>query len=285
MDNNRPLYQIHSLHCAYGQGATVLAVPELSIQAGQIVIVLGKSGSGKSTFLESLALMNDTIKSGEVLFTPPSTGESFELSTIWRAESENMPAAIRAAHYSFVFQQTNLMSHFTVPENIYITMMIQGAMEADCAREAESLMKRIGLDKLELSRKVTELSGGQRQRVAFARAIIAGFDVLFGDEPTGNLDDVNANEIMSMLVDYIHHKENTYPKTAIIVTHNIDLALQYADAILIINKEKGLQHGYIDSQALYLRNNQHRDIIWTNGQLSYPVQAFREFLVQHFYLQ
>ncbi len=277
------IYKIKNLECSYAGNNVVLSVPDLIISPGQIVVVLGKSGYGKSTLLETLALMNHTIHKGEVSFFPPSMGGKlqYELSKIWDIQNGNEAAKIRAAHFSFIFQQTNLMPNFTVYENIYITKMIQGFPEAVCRKETSDILDRIGLSSFESNRKVTEISGGQRQRVAFARAIISSFDVLFGDEPTGNLDEVNAKELLTVLADFIHDKSREFPTTAIIVTHNIEMAIEFADSIIVINKDNNA--GFINPSGVYSKQKMKGETIWKHGTESLNESAFTSYLRSQFF--
>lgn len=273
------IYRIKDLKCAYNKGETVLEIPELELSAGQIIIVLGKSGSGKSTLLETLALMNNTISEGQVFFSPPSMGdETHELGHIWRSRDPKLLGRIRAQCFNFIFQQTNLMPNFSVFENIYITKMIQGSTEEECKRDTAALLERIGLAGMEANRNVNTLSGGQKQRVAFARAVIANFDVLFGDEPTGNLDEVNANELMQLLQENIHQNNNKRKKTAIVVSHSIDLAVNYADAIVIINQDGKSGSGIIGADAMYCKTTNENGPCWSNGIKRFNNNEFVEEL-------
>lgn len=272
------MYTIKNLQCAYNDNNVVLSVPDLTIEPGQIVVVLGKSGYGKSTLLETLALMNNTIQKGSVTFSPPSLNGAlkYELQNIWKDRNAYKAANIRAAHFSFIFQQTNLMPNFTVYENVYITKMIQGYPEETCKKETKDILDRIGLSSLEANRKVTEISGGQRQRVAFARAIISSFDVLFGDEPTGNLDEVNARELLNVLSDFVKHNHNGVPVTAIIVTHNIDMAVEYANSIVIINKKQN--RGHIDPDCIFTKQEDQDIITWSDGKQKFNESSFTGYL-------
>lgn len=277
------LYTIENLHCAYNKHRLVLSVPKLEIEPGQIVMVLGKSGYGKSTFLETLALMNNPIQNGTVVFSPPSGGGqmAYELQKVWQNGQRGLPEQIRSQHFSFIFQQTNLMPNFSVYENIYITKMIQGYREDECHAETMDILDRIGLGRIEMSRNVTELSGGQRQRVAFARAIISSFDVLFGDELTGNLDEMNAHELMLLLSDFIHQRTNPHPKTAIIVTHSIEMAVSYADTIVLISRKNG--SGCIAPDSVYKRVPSGKGNEWTNDILTLTEASCRNYLKEQFF--
>ncbi len=280
---NNTLYTIRGLKCAYNGGETVLSVPALAIEAGQIMVVLGKSGYGKSTFLETLALMNNTIKEGSVEIIPPSLNgvKKYELASIWQTNDIQLQAGIRSAHFSFIFQQTNLMPNFSVYENIYITRMIQGCPIEQCQKETAEILDRIGLSHIDAKRNVTELSGGQRQRVAFARAIISSFDVLFGDEPTGNLDEVNTSELLSILAGFIHNSNSESPKTAIIVTHSIDMALKFGDSIVVIKKDEG--PAVIESVFRYRKQLQNGQTTWENEKTTLKEEEFKIYLRKQFF--
>jgi ABC-type lipoprotein export system ATPase subunit len=261
------LYTIENLKCGYNGTGVVLQVPSLQLRAGQTIVVLGKSGYGKSTFLETLALMNNTLLEGSILFNPPSLngGGPVEMAGMWgEPGSHERLAALRCRHFSFIFQQTNLMPNFSVYENIYITRMMQGFQPENCHKAARDILERIGMSGIDSKRKVTELSGGQRQRVAFARAVVSSFDVLFGDEPTGNLDEVNSLELLQLLNGYIKDNLNSHPKTAIIVSHSIDLAVRFADTIVVISYETGNGHGQILQDNVFHRDEAGGGTNWEN---------------------
>jgi ABC-type lipoprotein export system ATPase subunit len=278
------VFRIEDLKCGYIHDKLVLSVPFLELEAGKIIVVLGKSGFGKSTFLETLALMNNTIQKGKVLFTPPTLkGEGvFNLQEFWRNGHSELASGLRSNHFSFIFQQTNLMPNFSVFENIFITRMIQGYPEEECREETRKILEKIGLSGIEASRKVTELSGGQRQRVAFARAVISPFDVLFGDEPTGNLDEETSREIMALLADYIHFNGKEDQKTAIIVSHSIDLAIDFADLIVDITWNEALGCGEITRDQVFNRNTEKPKKLWHNEELSFSEADFSNYLRRNF---
>ncbi len=133
---------------------------------------------------------------------------------------------------SFIFQSTNLFSTLTAFENVLITPLLQGVSRAEAIEKAKDIFKKVKLDDQVAQKNITHLSGGQKQRLAFARAIVTNASVLFADEPTGNLDLANASILMKVLIDIIKEKE----KTAIIVSHDINLALNYATKIVLIDK-------------------------------------------------
>lgn len=283
MPDNHPVFVVDDLRCAYNPEETVLYIPRLEIKPGQILIVLGKSGIGKSTMLETLGLMNNPIQSGQVLFRPPGTHVPIDLAEVWKNNHRDVLAELRLKHFSFIFQQTNLMPNFSVFENIYITRMIQGIDRNQCLQETREILHRLGMEEVDQKRKVTSLSGGQRQRVAFARAFVSAFDVLFGDEPTGNLDEVNARELLALLADFIRNHPAEKPKTAIIVTHSIDMAVDYADAIVTIHKQNG--HGYMQPDSVFEKQLEGGEPSWTDGTTSLSSEEYKKRLKEEFSTQ
>ncbi len=249
MENNA-IFKISNLSCVYNQdrGNTIpaLVIDDLEIPRGKLTILLGESGIGKSTILETLGLMNDTVAKGSnLLFTPGNGDGDIQFATLWQRNDTEI-AGIRNKHFSFIFQSTNLMPNFTAYENICLTQMLQGKDQTSAVANAEKYMRMVGLGAVEKDKKAFELSGGQRQRLAFVRAITCEFSVLFGDEPTGNLDEGNSKELMTLLKNVI----NTENKSSIIVSHNIDLALEFGDQIIILTRSsKG--HGEILRQNIY----------------------------------
>src|SRR6185295_19963175 len=117
INNDNILFKITDLQCSYnGSKRPVLNIESLIIHRGKIVFLIGASGSGKSTLLETLGLMNNTLTKGEILFIP-NDSEQFEYSILWNKNQEYSIASIRKKHFSFIFQNTNLMENFTAYEN------------------------------------------------------------------------------------------------------------------------------------------------------------------------
>lgn len=252
---NQLIYDIVNLECQYIPGVTVLRIPELQIPRGKLVFLLGVSGIGKSTFIETLGLMNDTIHvkpETSIKFNAGKGEGELELRDIW-SQDNNSLSQFRNDHFSFIFQNTNLMPNFTAGENMCISMLIEGKPMAEVKEKVLDVMKKLNLEAELYDRKIQELSGGQRQRLAFVRAIIAGFDVLFGDEPTGNLDKDTGNKLMTILKDNLA----THNRTGIIVSHDIGLALDFADIILLLSKEGNGEDafGNFEQQYYLIRDN------------------------------
>ncbi len=225
-----PLFEIKELVCAYKRGRDVLKIDNLIIPANRLIVLIGISGSGKSTFLETIGLMNNTIKQGDVLFHPVAGQPPISLKELWKRENRDKSSMIRRDYFSFIFQNTNLMPNFTAHENACLSQLLQGIPKEQAMQRVRETMQEMGLGGVEEWKSAVELSGGQRQRLAFVRAITPNFTVLFGDEPTGNLDEFNSRELMLKL----RANLRSHQRSAIIVSHNIALSTEFADQLLIL---------------------------------------------------
>lgn len=283
-----PLFELQNMRCSYdkryreGQSRVVLEIEHLLIPRGKKVFIVGESGIGKSTILETLGMMNNTIVPGDdAHFTfYDSNAKPYDLRGMWR-EKDRVISDFRLRHYSFIFQSTNLMKNFTAFENIAFTRMLQGYSQFSCFQRTKKVLEDLGLEHVEPSRMAQELSGGQQQRLAFARAILPDFTVLFGDEPTGNLDAENAVRVMEILTRKLDEQDDA---SAIIVSHDMHLAVTFADVIIKIRKcirpkvhaeDEDIAYGVIDDSCVYMPN---ADRVWTNGKDCYPQDEFENFL-------
>ena len=193
----------------------VLRGVNLEINKGEVVAIVGPSGCGKSTLLHILGSL-DKADMGEIVIN--NTG----LSLL----SGNKLAAFRNKHIGFVFQFHHLLPEFTALENVCIPGWLAGRNKNEVKEKAESLLKILGLvDRNE--NKPNQLSGGEQQRVAVARALINNPDIVFADEPTGNLDSANAQELHQLFFDL----RKQFNQTFLIVTHNEELS-QLSDRTL-----------------------------------------------------
>ncbi len=237
----------------------VLEIHHLCIERGHKVFIVGESGIGKSTILETLGMMNNTIvpdaTSPRFLFHT-ADGHDVDLIELWLAGDAAL-SRFRRDHYSFIFQSTNLMPAFTAFENVAFTRMLQGYSRAECMERTRQVLADLGLDHIDEHRMVYELSGGQQQRLAFARAILPDFTVLFGDEPTGNLDPDNAERVMRIIANKLDAQAGA---TAIIVSHDMHLATTFADVIIKIRKavrpklhdtDEDITYGIIDEDCVF----------------------------------
>lgn len=279
MKENNNLFRINNLRCSYQDGKEVLRIENISIPRERLVILLGKSGCGKSTFLETLGLMNNTIVNGDVIYYPGNGTEGISYYTLWNKKKLNDVAQIRREYFSFIFQNTNLMPSFTTYENAYLTELIRGIPIQEASRKIANLLAELGLGEISHSRKTSEMSGGQKQRIAFIRAVASTFNVLFGDEPTGNLDVFNSRELLLFLQGNIRKNR----RSAIIVSHNIDLSLQFGDVIMLLSKADR-NNEYFELLPEHIFQREGREDIWKNhgkcnfrtDELSLKIQTILE---------
>ena len=193
----------------------VLKGVNITVQKGEVVSIVGPSGSGKSTLLHILGTL-DKADIGEV---------SMNDTHINLLNGKKL-SAFRNKHIGFVFQFHHLLPEFTAWENVCIPGWLANRKKNEVKEKAEELLKMLGLSH-RLENKPNEMSGGEQQRVAVARALINNPDIVFADEPTGNLDTANAKELHQLFFDL----RNKFNQTFLIVTHNEELA-QLSDRIL-----------------------------------------------------
>jgi len=272
---NDPVFKIKYLKCAYIPNNPVMEIEDLVIPRGKLLFVIGKSGIGKSTFIETLGLMNNTIASDDqtsILFYPADGSEQMELKDSWSMPNEKL-AAFRKNHFSFIFQNTNLMPNFSSGENMMMSLLINGKSREEAKAAVLRVMNRLSLPEEVFDKRITALSGGQRQRLAFVRAVTANFTVLFGDEPTGNLDENTADELMTILKQLIQEES----KTCVIVSHDLKLTQNFADIVIPITLNPINGIGEIKPSNIVRRDAGN----WTknNGQqIENPMNYFNEFL-------
>lgn len=283
------LFTIDHLRCSYdrpyreGISHVVLQIEHLELERGQRIFIVGESGIGKSTILETLGMMNNTIvPSVDTRFLfHDEDGRQTDLCRLWQ-DSDGAQSAFRRKNYSFIFQSTNLMRNFTAYENVAYTRMLQGYPRNECFELTRQVLKSLGLEHVGKERLPQELSGGQQQRLAFARAILPDFAVLFGDEPTGNLDSENAMRVMAVLAGQTEQRRDA---SAIIVSHDMHLATTFADVIIKIRKtmcpgqndgDENIAYGFIDETCVY-RSDAAR-LSWTNGVDHHGVSEFEDYL-------
>ncbi|NLJ52060.1 MAG: ABC transporter ATP-binding protein [Alcaligenaceae bacterium] len=187
----------------------VLRDINLSIAAGEQVAITGRSGSGKSTLLGLLAALDS-----------PSEGAIYLCGHPVHQLEEEQRAAVRLKHIGFVFQSFQLLPHLSALDNVMLPMRLLGSFDFNTAKErALDMLKRVGLSKQ--SQQIPKvLSGGEQQRVAIARALVLRPQVVFADEPTGNLDGETAAEIEHLFF-ALNKEQGT---TLIVVTHDLALA-------------------------------------------------------------
>lgn len=208
---NNPLLQAKNIIKTYNEDkirTNVLKGVNIDIYSNELTAIVGKSGSGKSTLLHILGTL-DKADSGEIIYK----GE--ELLKL----SDKKKAVFRNIHLGFVYQFHHLLSDFSALENVMMPMLIAGINKNDAKQRALELLEKVALSEKADSRP-SELSGGQRQRVAIARALANNPELILADEPTGNLDEKNAQMVFSLFEKLV--KEDKI--AVVIVTHDNSLS-------------------------------------------------------------
>jgi lipoprotein-releasing system ATP-binding protein len=208
------LLAAQNLHKRYGP-VEILKGVDVSIARGEVVSIVGSSGAGKSTLLHILGTL-DKADAGTVVLNGANITQLHG----------NALARFRNRHIGFVFQFHHLLPEFTALENVCIPGWLADSKKGDVKRRAEELLTLLGLSH-RLHNKPGAMSGGEQQRVAVARALINQPDIVFADEPTGNLDSANAKELHNLFFELRQKMTQTF----LIVTHNEELA-QLSDRIL-----------------------------------------------------
>lgn len=190
--------------------STVEALKGVSLEVAQreIVAIVGKSGAGKSTLLQILGTL-----------MPADSGKIEIAGKDISQLSERELATFRNQHIGFVFQFHHLLPEFTALENVMMPALIGGQSQAEARKRAVELLDLVGLAD-RMTHKPVELSGGEHQRVAIARALVCRPSVVLADEPTGNLDSTNRDEIQHLLMDL----RDRFDQTIVMVTHDMTLA-------------------------------------------------------------
>jgi putative ABC transport system ATP-binding protein len=193
---------------------TALASVNIKIQVGEFVAVMGPSGCGKSTLLNVLGLLDQ-----------PTEGEYYFLGQEVSKYSERQRAQLRKANIGFVFQSFNLIDELTVFENVELPLVYLGISSSEREKRVKNALEQMHIVH-RADHFPQQLSGGQQQRVAVARAIIANPQLILADEPTGNLDSANGQEVMKLLTNL-----NEAGTTIVMVTHSSEQA-NYAHRII-----------------------------------------------------
>ena len=190
---------------------------DLEIQKGELVAIVGASGAGKTSLLQILGTLDK-----------PDSGELFINGKPVHQMNDKAISNFRNSDIGFVFQFHHLLPEFTALENVAMPGLIKGKKNAEVKEKAMKLLKTLKVDQ-RATHKPSEMSGGEQQRVAVARALINSPSVVLADEPSGNLDSNNANDLHQLFVDL----KNDFNQTFIIVTHNRQLA-KLADRVIEI---------------------------------------------------
>ena len=193
----------------------VLSDISLNIMKGERITIMGSSGSGKTTLLQVMGGL-DTVTSGSIEIH----GESINKA------NENQKSDIRNRFLGFIYQFHHLLHEFTAQENVAMPLLIRGKGKESSMIESASILEKVGLSK-RLDHRPSEMSGGERQRAAVARALITKPSLILADEPTGNLDRGNGNQVMDLMLNI----QKEIQSSIVIVTHDLSIA-KTADRIL-----------------------------------------------------
>ena len=201
------MLKAQSVYKSYGQ-LKILKGVDLEVKQGEIVTIVGASGAGKSSLLNILGTLDK-----------PDSGKIFLNDTEISHLSNKHVSELRNRKIGFIFQFHHLLVEFDALENVCIPALIAGETRPNAEKKAIELLERLGLGE-RVRHKPAQLSGGEQQRVAVARALINKPALILADEPSGNLDSTNANELHELFVKL----RNEFDQTFVIVTHNEDLA-------------------------------------------------------------
>ncbi len=206
-----PIIEVEGLAKAYVNGDVrthALRGVDLRVERGEMLAVMGPSGCGKTTLLNCLAGIDD-----------PSEGVVRIAGTDLATLDDDTRTAYRAREMGFIFQFYNLLPVLSAAENVELPLLISGTAADESRERALASLGRVGLAEWQAHRPA-QLSGGQRQRVTIARALVNDPAIVWADEPTGDLDTANANEIMSLMQELNRERHQTF----VIVTHDPEIA-------------------------------------------------------------
>lgn len=218
-NDQKPVISVRKLRKVYMMGqehVVALHNIDLDIPRGEVCCIFGTSGSGKSTLLNQLAGLEKPTRGVVRIGGVP-------ISQL----NENQLAAFRQKHIGFVFQSYNLLPELTAAENVAMPLMFKGIDPDVRLLEAKKMLCRVGL-KDRMDHFPNQMSGGQQQRVGIARAFVTHPEVVFADEPTGNLDSVSSAEVLG----FLKRSVNELGQTIVMVTHDA-VAASYADRALV----------------------------------------------------
>ncbi len=201
------LIKLEKIDKIYKMGSNtqqVLFSLDMEINAGELIAIMGASGSGKSTVMNIIGLLDR-----------PTNGICSVHNKVINDISDDELAVLRNKTIGFVFQQFYLLSKFTAEKNVSLPLLYRGLSEKESSIKAKQILERVGMGD-RTHHKPNELSGGQQQRVAIARALIGDPEIILADEPTGALDSKTGKEVMNLFLE-LNRKEK---RTVIIVTHD-----------------------------------------------------------------
>ena len=216
----KPIITLRDVTKVYHVGSVdvhALRGVDLTVAPGELCCIIGRSGSGKSTLLNLLAGLE-----------PATSGEIIIANKHLERMNQSELILFRQKHVAFIFQSFNLMPYYTALENVAFPLSFRGVPKAVRLRRAKEALKTVGLES-HMKHKPSQMSGGQQQRVGIARALVTDPEIIFADEPTGNLDSNTSDEVMHAICKTVREKG----KTLIMVTHDPNMA-EFADKIINI---------------------------------------------------
>jgi ABC-type lipoprotein export system ATPase subunit len=291
--NKDSLFEFHNLIKRYDYNSSLeIRVKEsepAKIIRGKFNFILGPSGSGKSTLLYLLSLLNSPDKSKSELFYKSSVNGPIDDILAYSEENKN---ELRLNDFGFVFQRSHELKNFSVLYNIALPLLLQGFPKKDAMDKALDLLRYCSMEKLADGR-AGQLSGGQLTRLSLLRGVISDPKVLFVDEPTNNLDPASAENVISLLDTW---KKGDEDRTVVMVTHDVDIAINYGNHFLILNKKYKSNNGYLHSQlsAEFLSSSPSQDpkvkpdlqkTAEGNSISEMPKEDFKGFLYEIYYGQ
>lgn len=216
----KPIITLRDVTKVYHVGSVdvhALRGVDLTVAPGELCCIIGRSGSGKSTLLNLLAGLE-----------PATSGEIIIANKHLERMNQSELILFRQKHVGFIFQSFNLMPYYTALENVAFPLSFRGVPKPVRLRRAKEVLKTVGLES-HMKHKPSQMSGGQQQRVGIARALVTDPEIIFADEPTGNLDSNTSDEVMHAICKTVREKG----KTLIMVTHDPNMAA-FADKIINI---------------------------------------------------
>jgi lipoprotein-releasing system ATP-binding protein len=223
-EQKQTVLECRSVVRRFREGGSVLEVlsgVDLKIEPAERVAIVGASGSGKTTLLQIMGGLDD-----------PDEGQVFIDGQLMHGSREVSKGDLRNRYIGFVYQFHHLLPEFTAQENVAMPLLIRRETKADALRQAKNLLARVGLGE-RLTHKPGELSGGERQRAAVARALITRPQLVLADEPTGNLDAGNGEQVLKLMLE-LNEELRT---SLVIVTHDQSIATRM-DRILMLEDGK-----------------------------------------------
>ena len=234
-----------------GNKVEALRNVNFTVEEGEFVAIMGESGSGKTTLLNILAAL-DKPTAGRVIL------DGADVSAI----RESQVASFRRDNLGFVFQDFNLLDTFSIEDNIYLPLVLQGKKYEEMKEKLTPIARRLGLKEI-LRKYPYEVSGGQKQRASVARAIITDPKIILADEPTGALDSKSSDELLELFKEI-----NAGGQTILMVTHSVKAASSASRVLFIKDGEvfHQIYRGEDSEQALYQKISQTLTILATGGE-------------------